>query len=103
MKYILFLSGIFFILLLSTGNSLAFRCGNEVVSRGDEASSAQSKCGNPVQYGSGLEYIEGTMQNVTKEFYNCGEHDFLYSISIFEGKIVQIDTVERGTGEGQCH
>ena len=34
MKYVLFLSGMLFILLLSSSDCLAFRCGNEVVSRG---------------------------------------------------------------------
>ena len=102
MKYILFLSGMLFILLLSPGNSFAFRCGNEVVSQGDAAGSAQAKCGNPVRYGSGTERVKGTMQYVTKEFYNCGENDFLYSISIYNGLIVKIDSVERGTGKGQC-
>lgn len=102
MKYILFLSGIFFILLLSPGNSLAFRCGNDIVSEGDAANSAQAKCGNPVQYGSGTEKVKGKIQLVTKEFYNCGESDFLYSISIYNGIIVKIDSVGRGTGQGQC-
>ena len=33
------------------------------------------------------------MQYVTKEFYNCGESDFLYVISIYNGIIVKIDSV----------
>jgi hypothetical protein len=37
MKYILFLSGMLFILLLSSSDGLAFRCGNEVVSQGNDA------------------------------------------------------------------
>ncbi|MGA9109544.1 MAG: DUF2845 domain-containing protein [Smithella sp.] len=87
---------------MSLGNSLAFRCGNDVVSVGDASTSAQEKCGNPVQYGSGTEKVKGKSQLVTKEFYNCGENDFLYSISIYNGIIVKIDSVERGTGKGQC-
>jgi len=102
MKYILFLSGALFILFLIPSNSLAFRCGNDVVSQGDEAGSTQAKCGIPVRYVSGTEKVKGTMKYVTKEFYNCGEHDFLYSVSIYNGIIVKIDSVERGTGKGQC-
>ncbi|HUN55156.1 MAG TPA: DUF2845 domain-containing protein [Smithella sp.] len=102
MKYFFFLSAIYCILVLVTGNALAFRCGNEIVNAGDSSASAQTKCGDPVRYGSGTEKIKGKTEYVTKEFYNCGENDFLYSVSIYNGIIVRIDSVERGTGKGQC-
>jgi hypothetical protein len=82
--------------------SYAFRCGNEIVSCGDTAASAQAKCGRPFQIGSGYENIEGTIQYVEKLFYNYGENDFIYLISIYNGIIIKIDTVERGSGKGQC-
>jgi hypothetical protein len=102
MKFSLFVVLAFCIIFVNVTNAHAFRCGNDIVSRWDSAASAQAKCGNPVRYGSGTENIKGTMQSVTKEFYNCGENDFLYSISIYNGIIVQIDSVERGKGKGQC-
>ncbi|MGP8154625.1 MAG: DUF2845 domain-containing protein [Smithella sp.] len=102
MKFSLFVFLVICSLLISVTNSHAFRCGNDIVSRYDTAASAQAKCGNPFQYGSGTENIKGVNQYVRKWFYNCGENDFIYSISIYNGIIVKIDTVDRGTGEGQC-
>lgn len=100
MKYVFLISGL--LLFLYTNNALAFRCGNEIVSRFDNGASAQTKCGNPIRYDSGIENVKGTMQYVQKQFFNCGENDFIYSISIYNGIIIKIDSVERGTGKGQC-
>jgi hypothetical protein len=102
MKISLFVFLVICIIFIGVTNSHAFRCGNDIVSRWDTAASAQAKCGNPFQVSSGTENINGTMQYVQKQFYNCGENDFIYSVSIYNGIIIKIESVSRGTGKGQC-
>jgi hypothetical protein len=102
MKFALFVFWIICIIVISMTNAHAFRCGNDIVSRWDNGASAQKKCGNPYQYGTGTENIDGNIRYVQKQFFNCGENDFIYSVSIYNGVIIRIDTVNRGHGQGQC-
>jgi hypothetical protein len=103
MKKILLVSMLsFFIIIILSFQALAFRCGQDIVSRWDAGATAQLKCGNPFQIGSGTENIDGNIRGVEKQFYNCGENDFIYSISIYNGIIIRIESVERGKGKGQC-
>lgn len=80
----------------------AFRCGSEIVSRWDTAAETLTKCGQPFQKNWEYQNINGQKLYVEKWFYNCGDNDFIYSISIYNGKIVSIDSVQRGKGKGQC-
>jgi hypothetical protein len=102
MKNILVISFITLLILSFNSNALAFRCGNEIVSRWDVAATTQAKCGNPFQTGYGYENIDGNRRYLEKWFFNCGENDFIYSVSIYNGTIIKIDALNRGTGKGQC-
>jgi hypothetical protein len=102
MKNILSISFIILFITTFTSNALAFRCGTEIVDRWAPAATALNKCGYPFQKDFGYENIDGRIFYVEKWFYNCGENDFIYSISIHNGIIVKIDNVHRGTGKGQC-
>jgi hypothetical protein len=82
--------------------SYAFRCGNEIVSRWDSAASVIVKCGNPFSKSSGYQKIDGKRIYVEKWYFNCGENDFIYSISIHDGIVVSVDSVERGKGKSNC-
>ena len=90
------------IIFINVTNSHAFYCGNDIVSRWDTAASAQAKCGKPFHYGFGTENIKGVLQSVEKHFYNCGDLDFIYAVSIHDGIIIKIESVSRGHGTGQC-
>lgn len=83
-------------------NALAFRCGNDIVGRWDTGTSARAKCGNPISYSGGTERINGNIQYVVKELYNCGKNDFVYAVSISNNIIVNIEPIQRGIGKGQC-
>jgi hypothetical protein len=102
MKFTLFTFLVICLITISATKSYAFRCGNDIVSRWDAGASAQVKCGNPIQYSDGTENIDGNIRYVQKQFYNCGENDFIYAVSIYNGVIIKIDSVERGKGKGQC-
>jgi hypothetical protein len=90
------------VILSWTISAHAFRCGNEIVSRWDSSASVLSKCGNPFTKSWGYQNIDGKKTYVEKWFYNCGENDFIYSVSIHEGTVVYIDSVQRGKGKGKC-
>jgi hypothetical protein len=91
---------IFFIMLTLSSQALAFRCGNDIISKGDTAASVQNKCGDPYQISSGIDNSNG--EYIYNWFYNCGEGDFIYVLIIKNGIIVKIDTISRGNGVGQC-
>lgn len=99
-SFILFLTILLTIYI--TSGAIAFRCENKIIKCQDIAISAQEKCGDPIQYSWGYENIKGNMKYVEKQFFNCGENDFIYSISIYNGIIVKIDEISRGNGKGQC-
>lgn len=101
-KKLLLLLLSFPMITISSFEALAFRCGQDIISRWDTGASAQIKCGPPIQTGSATENIDGNIRYVEKQFYNCGENDFIYAISIYNGIIIKIDSVERGKGKGQC-
>ena len=116
--YIMFLM-IFFINAMLTLDCHAFRCGNEIVGRGDSTSVVLMKCGPPSdkeqvkvdtqgkfegQYFAGS--LEGSYRGETKLveiwYYNCGNNDFIYALT-FKGKImVKDDSIAHGSGKSDC-
>jgi hypothetical protein len=82
--------------------SHAFRCGNEIITRGDSESSVLDKCGEPERRETTYEVINGQLQYVKKLFYNCGENDFLYGLIIIDSKVFKDDPFKRGTGANKC-
>ena len=94
---------IIFIILILSSITLAFRCDEEIVGRWDTTAEVINKCGQPHNKEYTNEKINGTNQYVEKWYYNCGENDFIYSLTIVNGKVYRDDPVQRGTGKSQCH
>jgi len=105
---------------LMSVNCYAFRCGDEIVSEGDSASAVHSKCGPPTwqetvqvettgtfggemnrRGGFGGQYSE-VSEKIEKWYYNCGQFDFVYVLTIRAGQVTKIDTERRGTGKSKC-
>ena len=103
MKYFLFLFlATCFIIISITDDSYAFRCGSEIVGRWDSAASVEVKCGYPFRKEFVHEKINGRLEYVEKWFYNCGENDFVYSVTILNSIVVFVDSVARGKGKSGC-
>ena len=101
-KLTLFTFLVICLITISATKSYAFRCGNDIVSRWDSANETKNKCGKPYSKNYGHQNINGQTLYVEKWYYNCGENDFIYSISIYDDKIVAINPIKRGYGKGQC-
>ena len=118
MAYVFFISILF--VILTNNNCCAFRCGDDVVTRGDAMGKVLMKCGEPTykevvkkethgtysgnQYGRAIitgQYTEET-QLVEKWSYNCGDQDFVYVLT-FKGKTMESETTDGyGTGASDC-
>jgi len=90
-------------IIFSGSGAYAFRCGSEIVGRWDSSVSVLVKCGQPFQKDFVNEKINGRHQYVERWFYNCGEQDFIYVLSVLNGVIAKEDSVNRGSGSSQCH
>lgn len=82
--------------------SHAFRCGNEIITRGDPSSSVLNKCGEPSLREWTNEMYNGQLIYVEKWSYNCGASDFLYKLTIYNSKVIKNDPFARGSGVSQC-
>ena len=103
--------------------SLAFRCGEEIVTRGESTAAVLYKCGEPEYitgkkketkgtFASGTEYKRSTsyttggyqQEETTTEIwhYNCGENDFVYALTFEDGVFVKEETPTRGYGKSKC-
>lgn len=103
MKFAFFVFLVICFILISMTNSHAFRCGNEVITRGDTAQSVLDKCGEPEKREFKKEVINGNLQYVEKWFYNCGENDFLYGLTIINSVVFRDDPFSRGSGYSRCN
>jgi hypothetical protein len=93
-------------------NSLAFRCGDQIVNEGDTKSVVRFKCGPPDD-AEGRDYTTSRRndQNFDRGktylynenwYYNCGSGDWIYQL-IFDGdRLFEIKSVERGFGTSKC-
>jgi len=97
MKQTLFFFLIFGFLLAD--DALAFRCGSEVVSVGDSVVNLKAGCGTPDYKEFAVEKFKKRWESVQKWFYNCGDNDFIYMLTIIHSKIVAEDIVGRGSGK----
>ncbi|KUG23927.1 hypothetical protein ASZ90_006273 [hydrocarbon metagenome] len=104
-------------LLVSSVESMAFRCGNGLVTEGDSKSQVLATCGSPT---SKEKSCENNQQHMTTDkygkikkvkkcgrkletwSYNCGDNDFIYKIKFDDGKIINITTDGRGKGRSDC-
>ena len=103
MKFAFFMFLVICFILISMTNSHAFRCGNEIITRGDSSSSVLNKCGEPSLREYGSEMYNGQLIYVEKWSYNCGASDFLYKITIYNSKVIKNDPFSRGSGYSQCN
>ena len=103
MKNMLFVLLIMSFIIVLVNNSYAFRCGSEIVGRWDSSASVLVKCGAPFHTDFVNEKINDRHQYVERWFYNCGDNDFIYVLSVLNGVIVKEDSVNRGSGSSQCH
>lgn len=85
-----------------TKNVQAFRCGSELVGRGDSVVKLLSKCGKPGYKDYAVEKINGRWESVETWTYNCGINDFIYELTIIGSRIVSEDTAGRGSGVSEC-
>jgi hypothetical protein len=97
MKNVLFAAMVIFALSFVT-ECYAFRCGDELVSTGDSSSVLLARCGRPMNKDFSTKKINGKWESVESWFYNCGEADFIYKLTIIDSKLVSDDTVGRGSG-----
>lgn len=114
---IIFLT-VLFLLSISVGSSLAFRCGSGLVTTGDTKTQVLITCGQPTTKGKAS--CEGQQQYLmadkagkakkskkcTKKLevwhYNCGDNDFIYALTFEDGKLAKEDTEGRGKGKSDC-
>ena len=107
------MAGSFFI----AGNCWAFRCGADLVSRGDSKTKVQVTCGKPTSKETSCEnrqeYTATDKSGKIKKFkkcgkklevwhYNCGDNDFIYKLTFENGVLKSENTEGRGKGKSDC-
>lgn len=105
------------ILLSFPTDSFAFRCGSGLVSSGDTKTQVLITCGKPTSKESTCEGRQtGTSvdkdgkvkkykkcsKKVERWHYNCGENDYIYTLTFEDGKLTQENTEGRGKGKSDC-
>lgn len=121
--YFLVLSVLCLVMLSAPSSSLAFRCGEEIVTRGESMAAVLYKCGEPEYitgkkkkikgtYASGSEYQRSTLystggyqqEEIKTEIwhYNCGDNDFVYALTFEDDVLVKEETPTRGYGKNKC-
>ena len=113
---IIFFASILF-LSFSVGKALAFRCGSGLVSDGDTKTQVLVTCGKPTSKEKSCEnnqqYTTLNKHGKVKKHkkcgkklevwhYNCGEGDFIYSLTFENGKLTDENTEGRGRGKSKC-
>lgn len=103
MKHVLFaVLAICFVIAGMTNDGQAFRCGNELVEKGDSVIRLRAKCGEPGYKDFATEKINDRWESVEKWSYNCGANDFIYVLTIIGSTIVSEETAGRGFGVSEC-
>jgi hypothetical protein len=77
-----------------------FRCGPEVVTRGETSVETLLSCGQPSFREILNPGIKGS--RVENWFYNCGSGSFLQVLRFVEGRLQDVKTAGYGRGESQC-
>ena len=92
---------LFFASVNSVLASDTFRCGSELVLRGDTTVKAMASCGVP----SYTELLNSGFKNSRVEnwFYNCGSGGFLYVLRFVEGRLQDVATQGSGGGQSACN
>jgi dipeptide/tripeptide permease len=105
------------ILCFFAAECFAFRCGSGLVSSGDTKTRVLVTCGQPTsKVTSCTNSQESTTTNKkgkikkTKKcgtkadvwHYNCGNEDFIYTLTFENGKLINETTEGRGKGKSDC-
>lgn len=101
------------LLILTPSTSLAFYCGNYIVSKRDSATQVLVKCGEPTAQYAWIQSKSHAQNhiNIVKDrtvvahlaqharqdsydewIYNFGPHQFLYILKFRNGRLIKIDT-----------
>ncbi len=77
-----------------------FRCGPEIVTRGETTVETIFSCGEP----SFREILNSGYEGPRVEnwFYNCGSGGFLNVLRFVEGRLQDVKTAGYGRGESEC-
>ena len=107
MRKLIFLFVIIVGIFVIASSGLAFRCGINLVTKGDRKTKVIMTCGEPTSKKEkcGLHHPEtGICVDVWEVWtYNCGETDFFYELIFDENDILISDnSIGRGIGKSQC-
>jgi len=96
--------GILLILFLAVSSPVlaadTFRCGPEVITRGDTTVETLLSCGEP----SFREVLNPGFKGPRVEnwFYDCGSGGFLHVLRFVEGRLQDVKTEGYGRGQSEC-
>ena len=110
-----------FILLLTTADCLALRCGDQIVHIGEDMDTVDDKCGRPdvftvkkirtspnqpkINYKGYYTNTSGEQPYLERSdeewLYNCGSGDFAYAL-VFEDNVLVRESTQRGYGPNKC-
>ncbi|MCU0594335.1 MAG: DUF2845 domain-containing protein [Desulfobacterota bacterium] len=78
----------------------SFRCGPNIVLRGESTVETLVDCGKPSVVETLNPGFEGP--RVENWFYNCGSGGFLYVLRFVEGRLQDVKTAGYGGGRSEC-
>lgn len=77
-----------------------FRCGPDIVTRGDTTVETLFSCGEPSYREVLNPGFEGP--RVENWFYNCGFGGFLHVLRFVDGRLLDVKSEGYGRGESEC-
>ena len=77
-----------------------FRCGPEIVTRGETTVETLFSCGEPSYREILNPGVEGPW--VENWFYNCGSSEFIHVLRFVEGRLQDVKTAGYGRGQSEC-
>ncbi len=117
MKIIKISSLCLIIIFLFCAECFAFRCGSGLVSTGDTKTQVMATCGKPTSKASSCANRQASTYTdkngrIKKSrkcsnksdvlHYNCGDGDFIYTLTFENGKLTNETTEGRGKGKSDC-
>lgn len=84
---------------LTVTNAFAFRCGGEIVSKGESVATLMARCGRPDYKEYASEKHNNRWKSVQRWYYNCGSNDFIYKLTVIDSIVVAEDIIGRGSGK----
>lgn len=106
-----------YLLAFSAADSLAFRCGDGLVTSGDTRMQVMVTCGNPTSKEkvctNSANVLESDRRGKTARsrkcpgkaevwYYNCGDRDYIYELTFEDGVVVRESAIGRGKGPSDC-